>query len=179
MATNWKNRLTRWQPHREGEQQFCIAHLHPFSFTLELPATDELPAKAVEIRVGFSNHTFTRNRKTEDGEARFYADRTFCHERYPLSHSLPGIIKSLDGRKCFHANQENYFIVELAGGREYWVFFDVRNVGEPSAVLLFVQSAYPANAASVSVPHGRRRKKVGFRVLVNYALRGERPKPPP
>ena len=41
MPTNWKNRLTHWQPHREGGTVFSLAHLHPFAFThwiLRLPA---------------------------------------------------------------------------------------------------------------------------------------------
>ena len=94
-----------------------------------------------------------------------------------MSHSLPAIIGSLDGKNCFYANQENYFIVEAPHGKEYWVFFDVRHVSEPNAVLLFVQSAYPPDDSPV--PRGRRRKKVGFRVLVSHALRGTRPTPPP
>ncbi len=106
----------------------------------------------------------------------------FCHERYPLSKSLPAIIRSLPTRKCYFAGRENYFVVQnhplLTARQEYRVFFDVRHIGVAHAVLLFVQSAYPANFEKGS-PHGARRKKVGFRVLVNHALRDTRPPPPP
>jgi hypothetical protein len=179
MATNWKNRLTRWQPHREAGQVFDLTHLHPFAFSLELVASDHHDAKVIEIRVGFSNHTFTRGRKPDDGSIQFYGDRTLCHQRYPLSHSLPTIVMNLGSRNCFYANQENYFVIESADGDEYWVFFDVRNVGAPDAVLLFVQSAYPADEPKLNAPRGRARKKVGFKVLVNCALKGTRPKPSP
>jgi hypothetical protein len=83
----------------------------------------------------------------------------------------------MGNKNCFYAGKENYMIVEAPNGKEYWVFFDVRPVGEPNAVLLFVQSAYPPYGTLV--PSGRRRKKVGFKVLVNLALRGTRPTPPP
>ena len=106
----------------------------------------------------------------------------FCHERYPLSKSLPDIIKSLPRRNCYFAGRENYFVVQnhplLAAGQEYRVFFDVRHAKVAHTVLLFVQSAYPANPEKGS-PHGARRKKVGFRVLVSHALRNTRPSPPP
>jgi hypothetical protein len=84
--------------------------------------------------------------------------------------------KEAGNRHCFYAGQKNCMIVEAPSGIEYWVFFDVRHVGEPNVVLLFVQSAYPPDGAPV--PSGRRRKKVGFKVLVNLALQGRRPTPP-
>ena len=176
MPINWKNRLTHWQPHREGGTVFSLAHLYPFAFTLDLAVAGGHAAQRVEIRVGFSNHTFTRKRTDQDGAAQHYADWTFCRERYPLSLSLPAIIRSLDGQNCFYAAQDNYFIVEAPNGREYWIFFDVRPTDEPDAVLLIFQSAYPPEAAPT--PRGRRRKKVGFRVLVNLALQRKRPTPP-
>ena len=176
-TTNWKSHLTRWQPHREGGSLFSITHLHPFSFTLDLPAGGNHPARAVEIRVGFSNHTFTRSWAAGDVDAQRYANRIFCHTRYPLSFSLPAIVRDIGNKNCFYAGQDNYMIVEAPNGIEYWVFFDVRHVGEPNTVLLFVQSAYPAGG--LLVPSGRRRKKVGFNVLVNLALQAKRPTPPP
>ncbi len=108
--------------------------------------------------------------------------RVFCPERHGLSTLLPGIVQGLPERSCYFARRDNYFVVEtpalLAVGQEYRVFFDVRNVGEPNAVLVYVQSAYPADKAR-GAPGGARRKKVGFRVLVNHALRGTKPPEPP
>jgi hypothetical protein len=72
--------------------------------------------------------------------------RKFCPNRYELSKMLPDVVRSLDGRKCFFTERNNYFVVELPeplpAGFEYWIFFDVRGVAEPDAVLLFIQSAY-------------------------------------
>ena len=64
-----------------------------------------------------------------------------------------------------------------AAGREHPVFFDVGHSGVADAVLLFVQSAFPATLEKGS-PHGAKRKKVGLRVLVNHALRGTTPRHP-
>jgi len=107
--------------------------------------------------------------------------RKFCPARYELSRGLPDVVRKLDGRKCFFADRDNYFIVELPGtlppGFEYWVFFDVRGVDDPDAVLLFIQSAYVGD--SRKSPRGRKGEKVGFRVLVNKALAKLRVKRPP
>jgi hypothetical protein len=94
---------------------------------------------------------------------------------------LPDLALNLEGRKCFFTDRNNYFVVELPeavpSGFEYWVFFDVRGVPDPDAVLLFIQSAYTGDA--VKTPRGRKAGKVGFRVLVSKALDGRRAKRPP
>lgn len=155
-------------------------------FPLLLPGRPNQPAKEVEIRVGFSAHTFTTGCLIAEEPDPQYSTgphdlRKFCPDRYELSKVLPGVIRDLDGRKCFFAGRDNYFVVEmpgtLAAGFEYWVFFDVRGVRDPGAVLLFVQSAYAADRTKS--PRGRKGAKVGFRVLVHKALGGSRAKPPP
>lgn len=175
--------FTRWWPHKHEGDLCSLAHLHPFRFTMELPASAAYAARVVEIRVGFSCHTFTREPRGTDIGIQPYLSRgnevrMFCHERYPLSKSLPDVVKSLPTRKCYFARRENYFVVQnhplLAAGQEYRVFFDVRHTGMADAVLLFVQSAYPANLDK-GTPYGLRRKKVGFRVLVQHALRNTKP----
>jgi hypothetical protein len=94
---------------------------------------------------------------------------------------LPDVVRSLDTRKCFFTDRNNYLVVELPDalpiGFEYWIFFDVRRVAEPNTVLLFVQSAYAGDTRKS--PYSRRREKVRFRMLVSKALEGERPKRPP
>lgn len=182
-----EGKFTHWWSHKHAGRSYPLTHLHPFRFSIELPATAVYTARAVEIRVGFSCHTFTRAPSGGDGDLQPYLAgenevRMFCHERYPLSKSLPDIIRSLPTRNCYFAGRENYFVVEnhplLAVGQQYRVFFDVRHAGVAHAVLLFVQSAYPAILEKGS-PHGARRKKVGFSVLVSHALRNSRPSPPP
>lgn len=97
---------------------------------------------------------------------------------------LPDILRDLDRRKCYfnfkHSRQRNYITLDVIDGTgtpsEYLVFFDVRHAGVEHAVLVFVQSAFPAGIAPK--PHGISRKKVGFRVLVNLALQNRKPHPP-
>jgi hypothetical protein len=94
---------------------------------------------------------------------------------------LPDVVRTLDGRKCFFTDRNNYFVVELPAelpaGFEYWIFFDVRGVAEPDAVLLFIQSAYAGDTRKS--PYSRRREKVRFRMLVSKALEGQRARRPP
>jgi hypothetical protein len=110
--------------------------------------------------------------------------RKFCLERHALSKQLPQVVRELNQRKCYfnfkNSQQRNYITVDVAdkagGLSEYLVFFDVRSVGEDNAVLVFVQSAFPTGSAPK--PHNIGRKKVGFRVLVNLALAGRKPRQP-
>ena len=111
-----------------------------------------------------------------------------CPVLSPLWKRRPRDIERLEPSVCFRsaglvtAYPLYLFVVQnhplLAAGQEYRVFFDVRHAKVAHTVLLFVQSAYPANPEKGS-PHGARRKKVGFRVLVNHALGNTKPSPPP
>lgn len=185
MTTKWAERLPRWWPHNHRGVRFSIDHLDPFRFTLEMAATEKYPAKSVDVRVGFSCHTFTREPTADDGGLPLYhvrEGRVFCPVRHGLSLLLPDIVRSLPARSCYFARRDNYFVVEtpalVQAGQEYRVFFDVRKIGTPDAVLVYVQSAYAADKA-LGAPGGVRRKRVGFRVLVNHALQGTKPPEPP
>jgi hypothetical protein len=148
---------------------------------MQMEKTQKYAARQVEIRVGFSHHCFTDTKVTTTATTEYAGrpkePRYFCKERYQLSAGLPGIIQSLPGRNCFFAKQQNYFVVDSEqADTEYRVFFDVRNIGEANAVLLYVQSAYMASKKTA--PNGKR-KKVGFRVLVSCAVDDRRPIEPP
>jgi hypothetical protein len=184
MSAHWKDRHTRWWPHHVGGVPRSLTHLHPFSFSHTLPLTDKYPAVTVEVRVAFSCHVFTRDQTADDGGMKPYIvrereTRMFCEKRYNLSKGLKALVESLATRPCFFTGQQNYFTVDmpsaLSATEEYRVFFDVRPSGQ-NAVLVFVQSAYAANLDDPA-PRGVTRKKVGFNVLVNLALRGKRPSP--
>jgi hypothetical protein len=186
VSSAWASKLTRWRHHVHNGVMHALGHVHPFKFSTVLEATDKHPARTVEIRVGFSCHTFTREPAEGDAGVQPYLVRgseirMFCTDRYPLSKLLPDIVRSLPARKCYFADDQNYLVVELTQqlpqGMEYRIFFDVRNIGEADAVLLFIQSAYAARHGSG--PSGIRAKKVGFRVLLNLALQNRRPVPPP
>jgi hypothetical protein len=98
-------------------------------------------------------------------------------ERYQLSKGLRDIIQTLPSRELYHTRSKNYFVMDvpqiLGPDRQYRVFFDVRNAGAKDAVILFVESAYPA-ARNGPAPSGVTDKKVGIRVLIGHALRNTR-----
>ena len=186
MRAKWANTFPRWPPHRTEGRAYELSHLHPFRYPLLLPERPNQGAREVEIRVAFSAHTFTRGCSIAESPDYHYSTgprdlRRFCPSRYELSKILPDVVRSLDRRKCFFTDRNNYFVVELPealpSGFEYWIFFDVRGVAEPGAVLLFVQSAYAGDTRKS--PYSRRREKVRFRMLVSKALEGRRSKRPP
>ena len=185
MSATWANKLPRWPPHNPAGQVCDLSHLHPLRYALVLDARPGLPARVVDVRVAFSAHTFTRGCLISEDPDYHYSSgprdlRKFCPDRYELSKRLPDVVRQLDGRKCFFADRDNYLIVELPEslppGFEYWVFFDVRGVEDPDAVLVFIQSAYVGDGTKLR--RGRKGQKVGFRVLVNKALGGTRAKRP-
>jgi hypothetical protein len=182
MSADWAKKLTRWPPHHDGSNSHLLTHVHPFMFTTVMPPSGSRPALSVDIRVGFSHHTFTRKALPEDAGVQPYLGRPsepriFCSERYALSQGLGAILRSLPERSCYFAKRENFFVIEgLQPNQEYRIFFDVRNVGASNAVLLYVQSAYPADK---DVAPGSKRQKVRFRVLLTCALENRRVKAPP
>ena len=186
MRAKWANTFARWPPHSIEGITYELSHLHPFRYPLLLPERPNQPAREVEIRVAFSAHTFTAGCSISEVPDHHYSTgprdlRKFCPTRYQLSKKLPDVARSLENRKCFFTDRNNYFVIELPealpAGFEYWVFFDVRGVPDPDAVLLFIQSAYAGDASKT--PRGRKAEKVGFRVLVGKALDGCRAKRPP
>jgi hypothetical protein len=107
MAVHWAAGLMRWQPHQGPDGvAYPLHHLHPIRFDLKLPAKGKYRALDVEIRVGFSMHTFTRKEVSGADPAWRYADdretRIFDLDRYELSKCLPHVVRTLDRRKCFH-----------------------------------------------------------------------------
>jgi hypothetical protein len=186
MRAKWANTFPRWPPHSIEGRTYELSHLHPFRYPLLLPERPNQAAREVEIRVAFSAHTFTRGCSIAERPDYHYSTgprdlRRFCRDRYEFSKILPDVVRSLDGRKCFFTDRNNYFVVELPEalptGFEYWIFFDVRGIAEPDAVLLFIQSAYAGDTRKS--PYSRRREKVRFRMLVSKALEGRRSKRPP
>lgn len=188
MAVNWKAGLMRWQPHQGPDGvAYPLHHVHPVRFDLELPAKGKYEALYVEIRVGFSMHTFTRKEAQGDDPAWRYSDdretRIFDLDRYELSKHLPDVVRTFHQRKCFHAKAINYLTLGqpegLLAGHEYQVYFDLRRwkakeeKGGRPVILVIVQSAYAVPFGQA--PRGRRRQPVGFNVLVNAALSGRKP----
>jgi hypothetical protein len=183
MSAGWSTKLPSWQPHDcSSGVTYSLAHLSPIRFEIVLAAHKDDPERTVEVRVAFSHHTFTEKSPTPTAIDEYLGRRSeprfFCTARYEHSKKLPNIVRGLQGRKCYFAKQQNYFVFEAEQvGFEYRIFFDVRKVKEADgAILVYVQSAYIADTKTA--PNGKR-QKVGFNVLVKLALVGERPNPPP
>src|SRR6185312_16282492 len=184
MTASWRRIFTRWGPHKDGETIYDLSHLHPLRYTLSLEQTANNAARDVEVRVGFSSHTFTEsceNHEAHDAYSPPNDPRRFSVDRYELSKRIPNVIRNLKGRDVLFGNQDNYLVVELPGvippGTEYWVFFDLRPVRDspqsaPSGVLLFVQSAYVGNMQRP--PYGPKPKRIGFSALVGLTLQGRK-----
>ena len=184
VGTNWKAGLIRWKPHVTSDAVYSLAHLHPFRFPYQLSASSRYPETLVEIRVGFTIHCFTRSPgQNEEAlvEARYgdgRENRIFDISRYQLSFALPGIIRSLSGRKCYFAKSENYLIVESQITADtivqYGVFFDLRSrkLDGLKVIELIVQSAYSLNEQRLDSSRGR----ISFSALVGHALRGSKPR---
>lgn len=187
MSSNWALRFTRWRPHYSGGKRYDISHLHPFRYMVYMPPQASRCAREVQVRVAFSSHCFTEKSNDDLFDAAYsrvpHDLRCFSIARHALSLQLPEIIRTLGRRRIYFnfmdSRRRNYIAVELtqAPGTEYLVFFDVRRiVDEPYTVLVFVQSAFPSS--SNPRLHAIPRKRVGFRVLINLALKDNRPHAP-
>jgi hypothetical protein len=137
VGSNWNSGLIYWKDHTPRlAVRYPLTHLHPFIQVIKLPATDRHPARSVGLHVSFGLHTFTRAVELCDGDHELYRDnrevRTFCPTRYKRSLELPGIIRTLERRRCEFARgfngPVNYVTVEMTDGTRYAAFFDLRRL---------------------------------------------------
>lgn len=186
MGVKWDAGLIYWKDHTPSlAERYSLAHLHPFIQALELAAKDKYPARSVQLHVSFSLHTFTRATEPHDADAELYRDnrevRAFCAQRYAQSFDLPGIIQTLQQRRCEFARDKsgmvNYVTIETTVGERYAAFFDLRRLQKvgPEAVHLTVKSAYVLDSNKPTPGKGR----ISFHALIGHTLRGTRPHPPP
>jgi hypothetical protein len=185
VGTNWDAGLLYWRDHApRAAERYSLAHLHPFIQKIDLKTTEKHSARVVQLHVSFGLHTFTRAVEVHDKGEDLYRDnrevRAFCPARYERSLGLPGIIRTLEVRRCQFARSErgnvNYVTIELAGGNRYAAFFDLRRLtkGGPNAVHLMVQSAYVLEPNKPSPGSGR----IHFHALLGHAVRGTVPRRP-
>lgn len=180
MSAIWAKGLAYWESHYHGEDEFSLAHVHPFRFDFIMAKTPVHAELKVEIRAGFSHHTFTRNAREDEAELPTYVGakydpRIFCAKRYELSKRLPQIVRDLHKKRCYIADWNNYFVVELLSSAafEYRVYFEVRNVSSICpAVKLFVQSAYVDRRDRA--PNSKK-QKTSFAALIVEALQKQTP----
>jgi hypothetical protein len=175
MGTAWGPGM-RWRPHENKDAgRYELQHLHPFQMAVTLQAKGTHAQRDVTVHVSFSLHCFTRARQGEDPPSAEYGDerevRTFCIERFQLSHGLPDIVRALPGRRCGLAKNNNFLTIDLPkDGLRYGVFFNVRRLKSagPDAVELVVQSAYALDPDKSLPPS----QPVTFATILGKALTG-------
>ena len=166
---------------------YDLSHLEPFTFEFVVPEKDGRPRQLYAIDVLFSWHCFTRGIAPGEDFAKALAysrgreTRLFDERRYHFSSKLPGIIRSIGSRKCFHTGRGNFFTVELVdekGNRiEYAIFFKMSRRAEPRRLTLRVESAY---VRSDRIPLGRSRppRPIRFSVIAYNTATGKPIKEP-
>jgi len=183
-GANWQSGSIYWRDHTNVDAKtYSLAHLHPFSRVIGLPAREGSSSRSVRLRVSFSLHTFTRAWSPLDARGDAYGDnreiRAFCMERYERSFDLPAIFHTIESRRCecTHGlrSRTNYVVVEKSRDKRYAAFFDLLRAKEWDAVHLLVQSAYVLDDGQVAPGRGR----IHFHALLGRALRGTRPRRPP
>lgn len=142
-----------WRTFLYRGKSYDHSHLYPHTITYVRPAEGSDPPRPYTVKISYSMHCFTRECKTGEtpDPALLYSDdretRVFDFNRWELSRHLPGIIKGLMGRKCFHTGYRNFFTVELINEADkaivkYEIFFEVSRSTQKGILNLFVQSAY-------------------------------------
>ena len=183
MGVNWKSGLIYWSDYSSADaKRYSLAHLHPFSRVIELPAREGHSPRNVRLHVSFSLHTFTRAWEPGDAPGSSYGDnrevRTFCMERYERSFELPAIFRTIESRRCEFTqglqSRTNYVVVDTSRDTRYAAFFDLLRAEKADAVHLLVQSAYVLGSEKASPGRGR----IHFHALLGHALRGTTPRRP-
>ena len=148
---------------------------------------DGRPKQLYAIDVLFSWHCFTRGISESERfpenlvYSRGRETRLFDERRYHLSKKLPGILRGIGSRKCFHTGRGNFFTVELVdekGNRiEYTIFFKMSRRAKPRELTLRVESAYVRGGR---VPLGRSRppRPIRFSVIAYNTATGKPIKEP-
>src|SRR5258708_34000415 len=101
---------------------YNLSHLEPFSFEFVTPEKDGRPQQLYPIDVLFSWPCFTRGiARGEDfskaiGISRGRETRLFDERRYRFSRQLPGIVRDIGSRKCFHTGRGNFFTGAVVDG---------------------------------------------------------------
>ena len=99
-------------------QEHDLTHLHNETVTYFQPAKGSNPPRSYKVDVIYSLHCFTREIASDPIDSELcYSDsretRHFDFKRHALSFHLPGIIKGLMSRACFHAKNDNYLTIAL------------------------------------------------------------------
>jgi hypothetical protein len=141
-----------WTPFTHADTVYDLGHLHPCELMYEQPRQGEKPAITYIVDVTFSLHCFTRSLPKEGAYDRSLVyrssleERLFDTARYEYSKRLPGIIRTLNQRKCMKTGHGNFFTVEVitddGNAVDYDVFFTAEKSSKRGRITLFIQSAF-------------------------------------
>ncbi len=159
------------------EETYKLSHLAPFHFDM----VPEGFTRPVKVSVTFHNHCFTEGHKDQSEEAALKPpfvnkkegdekSRFFSLERYELSHELPNVIRSFEGRKVAQTRHGDFVVIATQSGQSYGVFFNLRQFNKTTCDMV-VLSAYP-------LPPGKRpavTKEMRFKVAVAKIMQGKAP----
>lgn len=172
------NKSVQWKPFVHSGTTYDLSHLHPFVQSYLQPANGRNPPRGYRVNVLYSLHCFTRSGagETIDSSVQYSDDRetrVFDFRRYNLSLQLPEVMKNLIAAKCYEADRGNFFTVHLADDNgnsiDYEVYFTVSKSSTAGILNLFVQSAYPRDAAYRSNRPNKRPKPIGFAIILYNA----------
>lgn len=169
----------QWKDFQLGDELYSLSHLHPFTFKVVVPASEKMPERSYDLNVIFSLHCFTRSCR-EDEELPpdlAYSDnretRIFDIDRYQLSMELPGIVRGLAERKCYHDKHGNFYVFEIRDGdgsiKYYSVFFSVTKSGKKSGLNLFISTAH----LRPEPPYAKAKKPIRFRIILHNVAVGK------
>lgn len=174
-----------WKDFQFGDELYSLGHLHPFTFEVVVPADKDKPERRYVLNVIFSLHCFTRGRR--EGEEippdLAYGDnretRIFDVDRHRLSRQLPGIVRGLAERKCYHDRHGNFYVFEIEesdGVKQFYsVFFTLSKSGKEPGLTLYVASAH----SRPEPPYVKNKKSIRFRIILHNVAAGRAVKPPP
>jgi len=153
---------------------YDLSHLESFIFEFVVPEKGRRPQQIYKIDVQFSWHCFTRGIAAGESSSgplvyrHGRETRLFDERRYRLSRQLPGILRDIGSRKCFHTGRGNFFTVDLVDEHErrveYAIFFRMSRRERPRDLKLMVESAYPQDS---NMPRARSRppRPIRFSVI--------------
>ena len=157
-----------------GNTTYDLRHLDPFKLSIQFED------KSYTVLVRFSCHCFTErlDADEQDGRAVYKhkeEKRLFSVDRYELSRSLPGMIRSLDNcnMTVYHTRQGSFFFARNASPLTpcYMVFFRAYKAKKKGIdVIVDVVSAYPKDHMV------RRASPVKFPRVIDATAKG---RPPP
>lgn len=182
--------------HYQGTD-YDLAHLNAFSCEYIQPAkANDVVEKTYHCIIEFSTHCFTRGLNQRQNESLVNIDealhyitpketRIFCFERYELSKKLPEIMKEVDKKKCHFTSADDKFLTvslldKNGKPQDYEIYFSLQKAkAKDHDVHIFINSAYirDDNHKAPRI-HGRRRKPVGFFILLHNTIAKKKIKRP-